>query len=133
MVLARGQGHLAGIASDGAFVYWAGTDESTVPPTGHIFRVPRSGGAPVSLASQPGHSLNVAVHSGFVYWTAANIRSAFAGSGSVSRTACDGSSRPTVLAAGINPFGVAVDASHVYWTEVDVAGGAPGRVVRILK
>lgn len=131
VVLASGQGYLGGVATDGTFVYWAATDESTTPPTGHIFRIPRDGGVPVSLTSQPAYTLNLALDSGFVYWTASNIRSAFAGSGSVSKAPSDGSALPTTLAAGINPFGVALDSSYVYWTEVDVVGGSPGRVMRM--
>lgn len=87
---------------------------------GDVYRVPKAGGSPASIATNQGSPRGVAADATSVFW--AN------GAGIVNAANPDGSSaRPLFSGAG-GPFAVAVDARGVYW-----ANGAQGTVSRVDK
>jgi hypothetical protein len=93
-----------GIASDGAFVYWA--DDG-----GDVMKCSASAcnGAPLSLASGLKNPNGIAIDGANVYWTTVY--------GGVSRCAKAGcGQKPTVLfSTGRGGADIAVDATDVYW------------------
>jgi DNA-binding beta-propeller fold protein YncE len=115
VVLGDAESVPAGLALDGANVYWANQG------TGELRKSPRQGGAPSTLATdQPGAAF-VAVDASRVYWTNPD-------SGRV--LAVDKTGGPIeILASGqSSPQGLAVDDEAIYW-----ASGFDGAIWRLEK
>jgi len=113
------------LAVDGEHVYFAnvGSDE-----LGSVMRVPLAGGTPVLLASEPGSGPTaIALDADNVYWANGSSRE----NHRVLKVARGGGT-PVVLVTGANSvFGMAADATHVYFTTFEtLAGGAGQSTVR---
>jgi hypothetical protein len=122
-----------GIAVDADFVYWA------CPSGGFVARLPKSGGAAVTLASDQVEPESVVLDDAHVYWT----DSGQIGTPGAVMTMPKAGGAPVMLASGSAPRGLALDATHVYWvdagtfdpggtsrhdgavTRVPIAGGVP--------
>jgi hypothetical protein len=95
----------ADVQVDDTNVYWISSDKVMAAPKA-------GGGAPKVLATAAGPVGDIAVYTGFVYFTSYRAGS----DGTVSRVAIGGGD-PTVLASGQNqPAGIAVDYDSVYWS-----------------
>jgi hypothetical protein len=121
------------LALDSANVYVVGE--------GRLLKCPKSGGGVTTLVSGgavPAESMLdqvIAVDGSNVYWTTAMSSVNFAAftGGTLLKCAVGGcGGTPTVMASSssIPFFGVALDASYVYWTEV---GSTQGTVMRMRK
>jgi virginiamycin B lyase len=105
------------LAIDAEHVYWTSTnaivraniDGSGVEP--HFIDLPYPYGA-----------YGLAVDSGNIYWTNFSY-------GTVGRANLDGSGVDQSFITGLNPLGIDVDANHLYWTDVDLAGSAPSHSI----
>ena len=102
-------------------VYWT----SMQPDGGFVRAIPIGGGTVTTLASEQNYPDSIAVDDANVYW--ANQTT-----GRLRKTGLAGGPPVDVFSAtGFAIYGVAVDATHVYWTGSDklfampVAGGAP--------
>jgi len=93
-----------GIALDSTHVYWGDN-------TG-IQRIAKSGGAAQVLAAGA-DSANLAVDSTHVYWTDWNM-----GAGRIRRVAKTGGAVQDVITGLDNPYGIALDSTYVYFTEL---------------
>jgi hypothetical protein len=125
VTLADAQGaYMKTVAVSGGMVYFGASS---------LKRVPVSGGAVETLATNQGMIQGIAVRDGFVYWTGGGGYS-LDSPGTVSRLPITGGT-PMVLIDNFSPTpaALAVDATHVYWTadgysgfvsKVPVAGGA---------
>src|SRR6185436_15724117 len=108
--LATGRHKPAGIALDGARVYW--TEE------GAIARVAKGGGAPEVIASGLTAPSDLAIGRGRVYWTS------HAPEGAIFACPTDGLCAPQKVSGNAllvetpirEPLGIAVDDANVYWT-----------------
>ena len=127
--IASGLNDPYGIAVDGANIYW------TEQGGGNVKMVPVAGGEPVTLATSLNSPQFIAVDSASVYITefgtwnsGAGIRST---DGAVDRIPISGGAVVT-LASGLNgPQTIAVDAAHVYWTEVANFSTGEGKIKRV--
>ncbi len=101
-----------GMAIDEANVYWTDCGD---PSAGQVQKVPKAGGPVVPLAS--GNRLSgIAVDGANVYWVAGT---ADASSGAIMTVPIAGGT-PTVVAPESGaPAHIAVDASYVYWGELN--------------
>ena len=154
-LLASGLNRVQSIAVDSSVVYWTdgalksvaktGGTPTLLAPDGAAFAldstnvyyatsgtpsinsIPKGGGTTTLLTTITG-SYELAVASGYVYWTTGNI----VGDGSVNRVPTGGGAAAQ-LATSPSPlrtFGLAVDSSSAYWSEstkllkIPVAGGA---------
>ncbi len=99
----------SGFAVDAENVYWADSESLS------IFRLPRSGGTPVSVASGSGP---VATDGSHVY---------FPSLGDIVRISVAGGGAPTTVVAGRGGSvrEIALDSTHVVWLEPDVLARAP--------
>jgi hypothetical protein len=121
--LASGQGAPFAIALDGTNVYWANLAGNQA-----LMKVPVGGGTPTMLADA-GASLAIAVHGGMVYWVSRDAIMAISATGGT----------PMTLAAGqAGPAYIAVNATNVYWTNIQgngtimtvpLSGGTPTTLV----
>ena len=111
--------------------------------SGHVWSVPKSGGATVKLATLTGadHILGVAVDANNVYCAAAQghglVGEGTAGSGQIVSIPKTGGS-PTTLAGGLNgPAVLVADDQFLYWTELGTQNGSSlnrdGRLQRVAK
>jgi hypothetical protein len=100
VTLASG-GTISGLAVDDTSAYWVVDDQ--------VMKLPLAGGAATTLVSGLSNPGNLAVDDRYVYWVDDSSN------GSIGRVALDGGP-PTTLYAGCNPWGIAVDATSVYWT-----------------
>lgn len=111
--------------------------------SGHLWSVPKSGGATVKLATLTGadHVLGVVVDANNVYCAAAQghglVGEGAAGSGQIASVPKTGGS-PTILASGLNgPAVLVADDQFLYWTELGTQNGSrlnrDGRIQRVAK
>ena len=92
------------IATDGVFVYWSNSN-------GIVMKVPTSGGPDTEVASADGRDLRAA--GGFVYYVDA---AGDPGTRRISRARADGGEVIDLATGEDMPWGLAIDATHVYWT-----------------
>jgi len=110
-------GYATAIVADDAYLYW--TDGS------NLYSTPVGGGQVALLFTGSFIGLLALDQVGALYWT---VRAISANAGSVHRMQ---DRADTVLAKGQNPLGaLAVDASHVYFTDLGTDGGGIRRVPR---
>jgi hypothetical protein len=132
VVLVTGADGVSGVAADATRVYWG----SITHDSGFVNSMPSWGGPLQIVASTAGDSGSVpialAVDETTVYWTDAR--------GDLSSAPKSGGPA-TVLAIGVDlpastevaywPAGIAVDGSHVYWSDCPL--GAPARLRSVAK
>lgn len=110
IVLASGQSNPFGIATDGISVYWGNRT-----PSGAIYRVPVTGGAPTLLASNQAMPDGLAINTTSVAW--ANF-----GDGKIQYVSKAGGAVTTLATVGsTGPTGVAATSTHVYFTNWGVS------------
>jgi hypothetical protein len=110
VAIAEGQTGVSDVAVAGDHVYWV--TRGTIDTPGVVARAPRGGGDVTILATDGDAATDLEVRDGTLYWV--NL------SGYVQSIALDGQCRALLAydsVAGVN--GVAVDATHVYWTNLN--------------
>jgi hypothetical protein len=119
-------GSPSNIALDSTHVYWGGSDT--------IMSVGLDGGTPQTLlASGAGFALCLAVDANNVYWTTQGPCPSDGGvcaAGSVFELPLDGGTPFTLASGQLNPGGITVDQTHVYWVD-DGNGTSNGAVMSV--
>ncbi len=167
VTLASGQGAPYAIAVDSTSVYWS-TYGIFGQNNGTVMKVPLNGGVPITLASGQGAPASIAVDSTSVYWSTSAMMKMPLGGGTPVELATGVSNDPiavgplgaygsgaaggnfslvavplnggalTALAPISETYGIAVDATSVYWTnfsdpcpvmKVPLRGGASTTLV----
>jgi hypothetical protein len=114
-----------GIAIEGADVYWVNMGEAQ---QGSVVKAPKSGGAPVTLASNQVNPVSIAVDAQNVYWTTSGTSTCAPsgactsnGDGTVMSAPLTGGT-PTMLAGKqLAPVSIAVDVKNVYFIDEGTA------------
>ncbi len=96
-----------GIALSADDVFWTSFSDAGSDPSG-LYKAPKAGGAPVTLATSLQATNAVSVFGGEVFWGAFY-------DGTVNRTPTSGGAT-TRIASGQNPVRIGVDARWVFWT-----------------
>ncbi len=118
VVLVSGLNAPVELAVDAFNVYW--TSDGTGNHDGTVVDVAIDGGNPVTLASGQ-FPVGLAVGGANTYWADQG--------GAVMRVAVDGTGGPTALVpSNAHHGGVAVDATRVYWTDVEESDAGTGAV-----
>jgi hypothetical protein len=105
-----------GIALDADSIYFA-TGEG-------VMKVPLTGGPTMMLSSSP--AAGIAIDAGYVYFTNFNL-----GTGAVKKVAKSGGATTTLASGQLLPWGIAVDATSVYWTDAGDEIGATGTIMKL--
>ena len=121
------------IAADATTLYFLGVDDRT--QLGAVYSLPKSGGMPVTLASEIEFPLVLAIDDGYVYWVDVGTftGSAIKPNGKVERVKKNGDSRQTLASGLSTPFALALDATDVYFTETGLALGNTSSGLRKVK
>jgi hypothetical protein len=106
--LASNQSRPLGVAVDASNLYWTNSEDGTIK------RVPLAGGQAITLFSGQRVPTGLAVEAGVLYW--ANSAGGTINTGSVTGGAV------TTLTTDSGAVGLAVDSTHVYWTDGAVTG-----------
>ncbi len=109
---------LGGLAIDDTYVYYTNASDGTVDKLPKAPLPPPS--QPTVLAIAQNNPSQIAVDSGFVYWTTQGTAAANYNDGTVMMVSKTGLPTQTIqLASGQKaPRGIAVDAVNVYWTNM---------------
>lgn len=116
--LAVGQDNPIALALDDANVYWLNVGDGGVG-RGSVSSVPKSGGvAPTTLVANQTRPRQIVTDGTTVYWTTPpNVMSVPATGGP-----------PAVVATGVAPIAITLDASYLYW--IDAKKGGLGDLVK---
>jgi hypothetical protein len=105
-----------GIAVDATSIYFA---------TGQgIMKVALTGGPATTLSTSAG--IGIAIDDAYLYFTYLG-----GGPGYVKKVAKSGGATTTLWTAQAEPWGIAVDATSVYWASGDLEGGANGTIMKL--
>jgi hypothetical protein len=107
IVLASGQNGPRSVAVDGSNVYWVDTGDPN-KANGVVQKVPIGGGTITPLASSQHVPAELVLDDTYLYWVSL-------GDGTVQKVPLGGGSA-TTLVTGQLPVALAVDATHIYWT-----------------
>ncbi|HEX2570449.1 MAG TPA: hypothetical protein VH877_12900 [Polyangia bacterium] len=119
--LATGQARPISVTTDGVYVYWANLDGGTLRRV-RIRRTPLDNVE--TLADGMNRPWGLALYGGYLYWTnSANEDPAWRGA--IYRVPVAGGT-PEKLSSAHQPYGIAVDASGIYWA--DYAEGTINRI-----
>ena len=114
--IATGQSYAGGLAVDANSVYWA---------NGNVMKVPLNGGLTTPVTSgTPINSWDLVVDSTYVYWTSPS---------SVMRVPVNGGALSTLASGLLDPQGLAVDATSIYWVNHGTSGSSytDGSVMKV--
>ncbi len=122
--LCKGSFFPLGLGVDEGQVYF--TNSRTTEGKGNVMKVPLAGGEAEIVAGEQDHPASVVRRGDHLYWT--NSGSTDPDSrGGIMKLAMDASAPTPMLESGAaHPFGLAVDETHVYWTD-----GAAGKVLKM--
>lgn len=112
-VIASGQSSPSALAVDSNSVYWANYFGNS------IMQAPLQGGAPVTLATVRGIPDDLAIDSEHLYWLQDFVNDAAVMR--VSLTGGDAVELNTSAPGYLEPFSIALDCQHVYWTGATIA------------
>ena len=117
ITIASGLMNPVGIAVDGSYAYWTGSQDGTNADSGMTWvkKVPLSGGTVTTLYLQTGQpnyvgTLSLAIDANYVYWTQSNQDSMC-----IKKVGKNGGA--VVTLASQYPYKLAIDASNVYYTD----------------
>lgn len=108
------QGYLA---ADATTLYWGATTT--------LYATPLGGGTSVPVVTGLFNLHDIAVDGGELFWTD------LANGGTVGAADKDGSNPRTLASGRPGPSTLAVDGTHVYWTENGISGAAPSALMRV--
>ncbi len=91
---------------------------------GYVMKAPLVGGTPIELATGQLRPRSIVTDGSYAYWTNQGDRDmeswdSVPNSGSVMRAAADGSELSSVAAGQNGPHSIAIDETHIYWTNED--------------
>ncbi len=135
VALACKQDTPSGLAVQNGIVYWTNYDAAANSGNasgsgGAIMSVPTSGGTPTTVVPDQDYPWAITVDSNNIYWTNYDNDGAVSGGttemGTVLQSSLNGGNVITLASTLEDPYGIAVDASNVYFTTY-----AGGRVKKV--